>query len=304
MTPKRFDPRQFIDREFEQELFEELLQRGDEARILAIKGAGGMGKSHLLHHFQYRCRTVKPRTPTSLVALDQLPDDSPLVLVQQFAQDLAAFGFDFPTFTFYETARKAHDFTTIRGSVDLRGADLRQARLEVSGVLTKIEQAGPVTIGGGPPTLTPEQQREAHTVSVRAFLQDLAAICQQQPVVLMLDAYERCQPELRRWLIDHLLEHHCFNLERRPAHLLLVLAGRELPEFDLYWSREDCQAVVKSIRSLSRWQSRHVEACLKLHGYAYNQQQLATFSGMVEIGVPPSEVIRMMSLVFSAQVRG
>ena len=82
MAEKNFDPKKFIDREFEQELFEELLQLKDNARILAIQDdKGGMGKSQLLEQFKYRCRTVKPRTPVSLIALDQLPGDSPLDLI-------------------------------------------------------------------------------------------------------------------------------------------------------------------------------------------------------------------------------
>lgn len=44
-----FDPTKFINREFEQELFEGLLRFEDEARILAIQDGGGMGKSQLLH---------------------------------------------------------------------------------------------------------------------------------------------------------------------------------------------------------------------------------------------------------------
>ena len=40
MTNKRFDPRKFIDREFEQELFADLLLLKDDARILIISGMG------------------------------------------------------------------------------------------------------------------------------------------------------------------------------------------------------------------------------------------------------------------------
>ncbi len=59
---KSFDHRRFIDREFEQELFEELLRFSDEARLLTIGDRGGMGKSQLLQMFQYRCRTAsRPR---------------------------------------------------------------------------------------------------------------------------------------------------------------------------------------------------------------------------------------------------
>jgi hypothetical protein len=77
------DPRKFIDREFEQELFAELLLLKDGARILAIRDRGGMGKSHLLEKFQHRCRTNRPdRIPISLVELDQLSDNTPLALIK------------------------------------------------------------------------------------------------------------------------------------------------------------------------------------------------------------------------------
>jgi len=165
--------------------------------------------------------------------------------------------------------------------------------------MANIEQAGPVHVSGGTPKLTPEQQTEAQKVSVQAFLQDLATCCQQQPVVIMLDAYERCQADLQQWLRDHLLGPHCFDLEQRPDHLLLVLAGRAIPEFELYWSLDDCRAVVRSVKSLSKWTAAHVEECLQVHGYGYTQQQLKTFCDMIEMGLPPSQVVQAMSFVFT-----
>lgn len=99
MLDKSFDPKKFIDREFEQELFEELLQLNDDARILAIRDAGGMGKSQLLQKFQYRCRTAqRPRTPVALIDLGQLPDSSPLALVQQMEKEFSSFSLQFSNF--------------------------------------------------------------------------------------------------------------------------------------------------------------------------------------------------------------
>ncbi|MEK7728578.1 MAG: hypothetical protein AAB354_09205, partial [candidate division KSB1 bacterium] len=48
MINKHFDPTKFIDREFESELFEELLKFESPARILTICDKGGMGKRQLL----------------------------------------------------------------------------------------------------------------------------------------------------------------------------------------------------------------------------------------------------------------
>lgn len=91
LATEKFDPTTFIDRESEQELFEELLSLHTDAQILAIRDAGGTGKSHLLERFRHRCRTVKPRTPVSLVKLDQLPSRSPLDLVRIVVNDLSTF---------------------------------------------------------------------------------------------------------------------------------------------------------------------------------------------------------------------
>ncbi|MBN1991181.1 MAG: hypothetical protein JW953_00645 [Anaerolineae bacterium] len=295
MFIKKFDPHKFIDREFEQELFEELLQFKDQARILAIRDAGGMGKTQLLHKFQYRCRVVKPSTPVSLVALDQLPDSSPLALVQEIEKDLAA-RLNFPTFAHYETARRACDFTTIRGAIDLRYADLHDAEVKMAGVMTIIEHAETVS-GAAPPTFTPEQQAMAQTLCVQAFLADLSRHCQEQRVVIMLDAYETCDPALRQWLLDHLLDRYCFNIDRRPPQLVVVIAGREIPEFEYLWPSEDCQAVVKSVRTLSQWTTNHVEECLRVHGFSYTQRQLKLFCDMVEQGLSPSQVVDAMRTI-------
>ena len=107
MTERNFDLEKFIDREFEQELFEDLLRLRDDSRVLAIRAGGGMGKSSLLEKFQYRCRVIKPRIPVSLVALDQLPDASPLVMLRQIVEHFSKLGADFPLWLF-RTCRGNH----------------------------------------------------------------------------------------------------------------------------------------------------------------------------------------------------
>lgn len=294
MTKKEFDPRKFIDRDFERELFEDLLTCDDQARILAIEDAGGMGKSELLRHFQYRCRTVKPRTPVSLIALDQLPDNSPLTLIQEIAKDLTAFSLDFPTFEAADQARLAYDFTVISGTVDLSHADLSQVQgVDAAGVINKADTIQEVNIHGRA-AFTPEQQAKAQETCVKAFLDDLKSCADQQTVVLMLDAYERCDPDLQTWLRENLLERHYFDLDQRPARLFLVLAGRTLPNFTLYWAIEDCKAIVQSIESLSKWTAQHVEECLCVHHFNYTPDQLEAFIKMIEIGLPPSQIMQAM----------
>lgn len=305
MADKQFDPEKFIDRDFEQDLFEDLLQFKDQARILAIEDKGGMGKSQLLQKFQYRCRAVRhARIPVSLVDLAQLPDRSPLSLVQHIEKDLSAFYLEFPTFARLEAARRSHDFTTIRGTVDLRSANLSQAQVKTAGVI--IEQAGPVTMSPTTVTFTPEQQAMAQELCVQAFLTDLLNHCNQQLVVIILDAYEECIQKaeaLHAWLLERVLEPYCFDVAKRPTQLVVVIAGREIPRFHQRWLREECKSIVKSVHALGKWQPAHVEECLHVHGFRYNEQQLKFFCDMIEMGYAPSYVVEAMEIMFNQRGR-
>lgn len=300
MNQKVFDPHKFIDRDFEKELFEELLKFKDKARILAIQDVGGMGKSQLLKNFQYRCRTVQPRTPVSMIALDQLGDSSPLALVQEMVKNLASFSLEFPRFEKAEQARINYDFAVIHGHVDMANANLSEAvDVHVGGNIVRSETVQELHLHSNRSDFSPERQAKAQETSIKAFFLDLKESCERQPVVILLDAYERCDSDLQEWLIMQLLELQFFNLEKRPLHLLLVIAGRELLNFDLYWSRDDCNTIVKSIKSLSPWRAEHVEECLRVHGFSYTPEQLEAFVKMIDIGLPPSQVLIGMQTLSS-----
>ena len=294
MAEKNFDPKKFIDREFEQELFEELLQLKDNARILAIQdNKGGMGKSQLLEQFRYRCRTVRPRTPVSLIALDQLPGDSPLDLINMVVQHLSNFGVDFPEFNRYESARISKDFTPIRASIYLQGATFREAKdVMIAGTATRVQQAATVNIGTVVVEFTPEQERKAQEVCLRAFFDDLKKHCAREQIVLMLDAYEKCPKAIKDWIEDWLLEQFFFDFEHRPERLILVIAGREILNFEMRWSAEDCKETVRSVKALGQWTQRHVEECLRVYGFDYTPEHLDTFYRLIAMGLPPSQVVQ------------
>jgi hypothetical protein len=278
---KPFDPRKFIDREFEQELFEELLAFQDAARILAIRDVSGMGKSHLLALFRYRCRVTRPRTPVSLIDLRLLPDQSPMLFVKAVVEDLVALDVPFPEFNRYESARVSADFDFFRGSVYLQGASFKDAR-----DIRRME-------------LTGEQREKAEDVCVRSFLTDVRAYCAEQPIVLLIDSFERCNERLRAWLREHFLEPYFFDPAKRPAKLLLVVAGQTVPDFTGNWSIEECERTVKLVDGLSRWTREHVEQCLMVQGFRYEEQDIDSFYRLVELGLPPSQVTQAIETVLS-----
>lgn len=300
MTDRIFDLEKFIDREFEQELFEELLGLRDDSRILAIRAGGGMGKSSLLEKFQYRCRTVRPRIPVSLIALDQLPDASPVAVIRQIARQLSALGADFSMFNKNEHARMAGDFLSIRAFIDLDSVSFRDASdVHIRGI--NVERAEQVSISGEMTTLTPEQDSVAQEASVSAFFTDLDRYCRDHTAVIMLDAYDRCARQLQHWILEDFLEQVCFNLEQRPARLVTVIAGRELPIFEHHWAPEDCGSVVRSVKQMSTWERRHVEECLRVHGYNYTVELIDSFYRLIQAGLPPSQVVQAIQSMLMVQ---
>ena len=294
------NPDKFIDREFEQELFEELLALRDDARVLAIRAGGGMGKSSLLAKFQYRCRNVRPRIAVALAALDQLPDASPLALIREIVRQLTAMHVDFTAFQKNETARMAGDFPSIRAFLDFERASFSGARdIHIRGV--NVERAERMSISTAIVQLTDEQDSVAQEASVSAFFADLARHCAAAPAVIMLDAYDRCAPSLQRWLIEHFLEALCFDRDKRPPRLVVVLAGRDLPVFEQRWTEQDLNRTLRLIPQMSTWERRHIEECLRVHGFDYTPEIIDRFYWFVQQGLPPSQLVQMIESMQMAQ---
>lgn len=300
MLAKAFDPEKFIDRIFEQELFEELLRFRSTARILSIQDSGGAGKSHLLERFRYRCRTVKPRTPVSLIALDQLPAQSPLSLVKELINHLSTYNLNFETFERYESARIDADFKVFRASMYLQGAIFSEAQdVRISTFMTNVERAETLNVVGGAPQLSAAQDEAAQSVVIKSFFDDLYKNSADQPIVLMFDAYEKASAKLKRWITDYFLQTAFFQESRPHGRLVLVIAGHEVPAFHLYWTREDCEAVVRTVSKLGKWTRADVEECLRVHGFKYEPQDLDAFHRLIERNIPPSDILQIMQSALS-----
>jgi hypothetical protein len=113
----------------------------------------------------------------------------------------------------------------------------------------------------------------------------------------MLDAYEKSGDRLKEWIVEHFLERLFFNIGHRPHYLVLVVSGRELPEFDLRWSSEECDTIVRSVKELGKWKRDDVAECLRVHAYDdYESQDVDAFYRLILMGIPPSEVVGLIQL--------
>lgn len=295
MINKQFDPNKFIDREFEFELFEELLKFESPARILTICDKGGMGKSQLLEKFKHRCRTIPPRTAVSLIALDQLAGSSPLTLVKALEKDLSPLGLKFDRFKKFESARVSADFSPFRSAIYLEGSSFEKARdVRISGSMANFERVETVTVATNVIELSPEQESVAQEAVIDSFFDELHRQALTQKVVLLFDAFEKCQEPLKTWMLAHLLERYFFNPDRPSARLVCVLAGREIPAFHMQWPCEDCARLVRSVSELAKWKKEHVAECLRVHGFDYSAKAVETFYGLIEMGYSPSQVVQLI----------
>jgi hypothetical protein len=287
MTVSKLNPRDHIDRHAEQELFRQLASFDSAARMLTICDRGGLGKSSLLKRLRYNCqREFRPPVPACLIELDKLQDPSHFAFVSGIVEELSSVRF--AKFNEFDNARVFKIAAAFEDSGDYRsrGLDIRasaRAGTVAPGGLSAgvaVQHAERVDLSGERPEFTEEQERRARLRCVEAFFDDLRTICAAQPIVLLLDAWERCNIKLRDWILDELLGNHVLHPDSslRPDKLGIVIAGRpyhpsstpeglrpdELrPFFD---SQAELEACVLSIASLSEWDEEHISEFLALNG--------------------------------------
>jgi hypothetical protein len=299
MMSKGFAPEKFIDREAEQELFEELLKFQDDSRLLTIRDEGGRGKSSLLKMLEYKCVwRHDPPTPVSLVPLDQLPDNTPFSLIKNIRDGLSKL--PFKKFDELDAARASRDFSKfrapsgdVRGAVNAQGANI-SGPSTVGGVV--VQSHGPTHIGSGD-WVNAEQEVIARRACIEAFFEDLKQICSERKIVVFLDSWERSNDDLQEWILSDLILPLCFE-EDRPEQFVLVLTGRELPDFKVLLGAVRYQRLVKSIESLGEWEENHVIAFLRVHGYeGLNDEDIEYLCSRIKRGLSLEKALRILELI-------
>lgn len=295
--------KKFIDREVDQENFRELLQFRDEARLLVVSDKGGRGKSTLLKKLKYICEWENdPEIPVSLIPLDQFPDNDPFILLTAVRNDLKSI--QFGRFDELNNARTFHDLSkftgslaTIRGTADFREAHIGGYRPVAGGTVQYIEYAEQVS---SRVDWTPEMEEFARHECIKAFFDDLKQISKKQPVVVLLDSVdERSNADLREWIFRELIRRYCLDRETRPARFILVLAGRDLPDFKNLLGEMKFNMLVKSAGSLN-WEEDHVRDFLQLNGYAeMSAEDIQAVYRKIREGWPLTKALELAALLQS-----
>lgn len=287
---QEFDPKDLIDRKAEQEQFTDLVSFTSAARMLTICDKGGKGKSSLLKRLEYNCRyEMRPPIPVCLIELDKMEDPSAFRFIEEVVERLkkGKNKVEFPKFEDLNEARMAKNYAPFDKS-NYRNRSNMTGRAEVKGPMESGAVAAGIYYNVNADSVSipitefsAEQEQSAQQKCIEAFFEDLRALCATRPIVLLFDTWERCNLEIRKWIIEELLENHCFNSKKslRPAKFAIVLASRPYhpvkersglrdDEFTrLFTDEQECAATILSKKSLSTWEPEHVKEFLKQNSY-------------------------------------
>jgi len=262
----------FIDREVEREIFHQMLSFKNNARLLTFRDNGGRGKSALLKQLQYECRYIED-IPASLISFDGFIVAG-FDLVKAIREDLKKFGsIEFNKFDTLDNARMLKDpapFTDLvssdSGVVKAEQAEVKDRAIVAGRVDLIIQNVERSTLKQHEQWPNEDYEEFAREHCIAAFFEDLKNICKEKPVVILLDAWERCEETLQGWILQPMLQNLCFDVSERPAKLIFVLAGRTMPPLKEKL-RDSYSNLVVSREKLSEWSFEHMKEFLKAHGY-------------------------------------
>jgi len=247
--------------------------------LLVIHGVGGVGKSTVLKIYRLSCR--RQRIPIAIVGGEEAP--SPAAVLSNWADDLSSNGVGStgrsPLLAFQSTLTR---YRAIQAKVDEQVRKVQEAHGKAADIAGKAaskaaEAAVGAATGAAVGSIIPGigtvvgsvlggvvggASAEAFVDWLRGFLSkpdlelyldptkrltddfvtDLARAAAHQRLVLMADTYEQ-MTTLDDWLRD---------LARRlPGNVLLVIAGRAMPEWDRAWPGWMGQAEIVELKEMT-----------------------------------------------------
>ncbi|MEK6336720.1 MAG: hypothetical protein AABM67_17470 [Acidobacteriota bacterium] len=253
-------PKEFIDRKAEQDLFKGLMEFNEHARLFAVQDKRGTGKSTLLELLQHQCK-FKFYSPVGFVQLDVPSINSAFVFIETLRNSI---GLNEPF------SRFDGKIAALAGKIMVAFAPV-DIPINVSGnISAQSNISGGTQIGAQVNIASGEWNEAIHEQArnqcIKAFFEDLKSLYDENPLVVMLDSYDRCSEELKTWIIEEFVLPLSFNINKRPQRLLIVLSGRELPDFTLMLE-EKYSDLVRASSPLSGWEKEHVNEFLKVHQY-------------------------------------
>lgn len=251
----------YTDAEHARQVFDTLLTAAELPRyLLIVHGVGGIGKSTLLKMYRLAC--CRRHVPVALIGGEDTR--SSLDVLASWAGDLGRSRVKLPTFSKtserYRALQAKVEARIQKANEVLQGAasELGKAGVKVAVEMaaSTIPVAGPLAaaLGGAGAEaainwlrgilkkpdldlyLDPAQQLTDD------FVDDLAHAAQRRRLVLMIDTYEQ-MAAMDGWICD---------LARRlPPNVLLVVAGRAIPDWERDWPGWMARAEIAALEEMA-----------------------------------------------------
>jgi hypothetical protein len=257
------EPSEVVDREAESRRFQELLDEAASHRILAISDDSGWGKSTLLHKLRYICEYHE--IPVALVLLDELIYPDEFSVAAEIARQLKQTGCELDSFeklnqyrAFRDVAAFIDAYRSMSGAINAAGASVSGG--QVAGSIFNIERVQSI----GAPDWSADAEKQAKLLCLDAFASDLFRRGRSRQLVIILDALQRADEELRRWLFRALVKKNLLSDGDGRHRCVFVLSGERLEpmlreQFSDYESHFEC------ISALSSWELADTKRMLEVH---------------------------------------
>ncbi|MBI3165956.1 MAG: hypothetical protein HYZ24_14830 [Chloroflexi bacterium] len=252
----------FINRKFEKALFRRMLTGNIERRILAIFEEGERGKSYFLWHLRDICKSEG--IPVSL--LDFHPEHGLtnfLQVAHQFCNELG--DLRFPSYQSqlksYLSPALVHVQSESRGGVDFGSeSDFSSAKIENITGGNRINIGDTVLVESD----VSSRYRQVAVMNIlgQSIKDDLARFCNEsQPVVVLIDTFERVPEETRIWLISWLFRP---LVESFPRLVLVVVARPEAQVVTTLEGSSPWQHLLHPIHNFSSFTLEDIHQYFKL----------------------------------------
>ena len=252
----------FTDVEHLHEMFKQWLAAPTlPKRMLIIHGVGGVGKSSLLRMFRLHCKSVN--VPVALSSGDE--QKSALDVLTRWADDLKADGVALPAF-----GRTLERYRALLTKAENEVA--KTAATLAKGATKTIIETAASTVPGVGPLLGPLSGMAAEALTdwlfsrgfkkpdvdllldparelTEDFLGDLTKIAEKRRIVLMLDTFEQ-MTALEEWVRQ--------VAQGLPADVLLLIAGRAIPNWSREWPTWMANAQVEELKPMTEEDMREL----------------------------------------------
>lgn len=223
----------FIDRDRERRKFLKIISRESSERIMTIQAESGMGKTWLINNFRYECNSR--RFPYAIIDFSARSSGYSYLEILRALRDFLG-------------TQNFNDFTAvvnqyyIRPNLFISPTDApSSSSVSISSSLresTVNNVAGRDIIRDNnffftQPDIPSDYLRSELTASFKGCLKAmLNTLPSRHLIIWLFDSFEKIDPTTREWLLEEFLQ----EIKRQAfENLVVVLAGKEVPLFQLDW---------------------------------------------------------------------